>query len=206
MKGRKRKSGERFPGGQLRPSFDRGTERVQALRQRFSAFEGGKGGDHVGDPIGRAWIVGLLENPYVDPAALRDAGRQYAARYWGYWPATVGVGNYLAETRKGGGFGDGEDPRGETFRRLDRLLVDAGSAAHDAVQSLCLDRYWLPDDDPPWVARLINKRMIQSRQPVAGQLPVDADWRHLAAAIEGLLALAGDPSMAPRKGGTKRAA
>lgn len=206
MSGRKRRSGDRFPGGQLRPTFDRGTDRAQELRAKFAIFAGGKGGDHVGDPIGRAWIVGLLENPHVDPAALRDAGRQYAARYWGYWPTVAGVGNYLGETRRGGGFGDPEDPRGATFQRLDMLLSTAGRAAYAAVQDLSLSEHWTPDSDPPWLARLITLRLVEAKAAAVGQLPVRADWAQLEHALAGLLTLAGDASMRPRKGQAKAAA
>lgn len=187
--GRKRKSGDRFPGGKLRALFDRGTERLIESRARFARFHDGKAEQQVFDPIGRAWTVGLLENEHVDPAALRDAGRNYAARYWGYYPTVPGVASYQREGRRGSGPGEVEDPRGEQFQRLDALLRTAGRGAYDAAQSLCLDFYWFPDDDPIWLARLINEKLLLAKAPVAGQLPVAGDRSTMALAIGGLLAI-----------------
>src|SRR3954465_5803883 len=74
--------------------FDHGAAHVQRRASRFASFQDGKATQQLFDPIGRAWAVGLLENARIDPAVLRDAGRDYAARYWNYYPAAVGVANY----------------------------------------------------------------------------------------------------------------
>jgi hypothetical protein len=186
--GRKRKAGDRFPGGKLRALFDRGTERVTENRARFTRFHDGKAEQQVFDPIGRAWAVGLLENDLVDPAALRDAGRNYASRYWGYYPSVVGVANYESDNRRGHS-GGGADPCGEQFQRLDAMLRSAGRNAYDAAQSLCLDFYWFPDDDPLWLGRLINEKMLRARLPVVGFLPRRGDHAMIDLAVEGLLAI-----------------
>jgi hypothetical protein len=166
--------------------FDHGAAHVQRLRGRFAAFQEGKAVQQVFDPIGRAWAVGLLENARLDPAVLRDAGRDYADRYWGYYPRAVGVSNYLDEDRRGGAWAGGEDPGGEWFQKLDALLKAAGRASCDAVHSLCLDYYWFPDDNPAWLERLIAPRLAGQ---AAGQGGAgDADKAR--AAVEGLLALA----------------
>lgn len=191
--GRKRKIGDRFPGGKLKPLFVAGSERVTLNRARFARFHDGKAEQQVFDPIGRAWAVGLLENEHVDPAALRDAGRNYAARYWGYYPEVAGVSNYQGEDRRGSS-GEGDDPRGEQFQRLDALLETAGRAAYSAAQSLCLDHHWFPDEDPIWLGRLINEKLLRARQPVAGQLPFSADRGIMEQALEGLLAITGGPA------------
>lgn len=199
--GRKRKTGDRFPGGRLRAVYDRGNERIIINRARFARFHDGKAEQQVFDPIGRAWAVGLLENDQVDPAALRDAGRNYAARYWGYYPEVAGVANYEGEDRRGGNSAVGEDPRGELFQRLDALLQSAGRQAYSAAQSLCLDQHWFPDDDPMWLARLINERLLRARMPVAGQLPTSTDRQMLILALQGLLAITGTSSNFMRLGG-----
>lgn len=191
--GRPSQSGKRrYKGGKRVPAvaWDYGTEQVQALRVRFAKFQNGKAAQQVHDPIGRAWAVGLLENDRVDPAVLRDAGREYAHRYWGYYPSVVGVANYTGENRQGAGWGDGEDPRGERFQAMDGMLLDAGRRAYAAVQALVVDHFFLPDDNPSWLDRLINVELVKARESVAGGLSRAEDTARLALALDGLLALA----------------
>lgn len=190
--GRPSKSGRRLKSGRradIAP-FDRGAAHIQRLRGRFAAFQDGKAGQQVFDPIGRAWAVGLLENERIDPAVLRDAGRNYAARYWHYYPRPAGVSNYLDEDRGDGSWAGGEDPDGERFRMLDARLKDAGRNAYEAAQSLCLDFYWFPDDNPAWLDRLIAARLAAAQGAGAGSPVVPADAALMRAALEGLLALA----------------
>ena len=80
--GRKKKAGERYACGKLRAAPDRGNDRLVALRDRFRPFMDGKGDQWTGTPIGRAWLVGLLDGRPADPAAIRDAGLSYAERNW----------------------------------------------------------------------------------------------------------------------------
>jgi len=195
--GRRNRSGKRIS---VAP-FDHGAEHIRRLRDRFARFQEGKASQQVFDPLGRAWAVGLLENERIDPAVLRDAGRDYAARYWGYYPCAGGVSNYLDEDRRGrgGGLAAAEDPGGERFRMLDARLKNAGRAAYDAAQSLCLDFYWFPDDNPAWLERLINARLIAAGAAAEGQLGTAGDAAILRAALEGLLALTeGAQKRAPR--------
>ena len=193
-RGRPSQSGrKRYKGGKRVPfqAPDHGTDQVQALRARFAKFQDGKASQQVFDPIGRAWAVGLLENDRVDPAVLRDAGRNYAGRYWGYYPAQQAkIANYVQECRRGKGWGDGEDPMGERFQKLDKALKDAGRIAYNAAQSLCIDKHWFPDENPDWLDRLINVELVKVREKVCGGLSRDEDRRTMAAALEGLLALA----------------
>jgi len=188
-RGRPRLSGERRKNGRrvITPVYDRGSDHVQALRNRFAKFCDGKASQQVYDPIGRAWAVGLLENDRVDPAVLRDAGRRYAQAYWRHYPAPQGVANYEREIRRGNGF-DG----GEKFTSLDRQLEDAGRASYSAVQSLTCDQHWFPDANPAWLDRLINDRLAKAGATVHGQLSVSGDARQLSNALAGLLALAGE--------------
>ena len=189
--GRPSKSGKRTKRGKriAAATFDHGAEHVQRLRARFARFQGGKAGEHVYDPIGRAWAVGLLENKRIDPAVLRDAGREYALLYWAYYPSPDGVSNYQLDVRTGRGFGADEDPGGEHFRRLDAGLKSAGRVSYEAAQSLCLDFYWFPDDNPAWLARLIEARLSAARD-VGANPDAAADEATMRAALEGLLALA----------------
>lgn len=190
-RGRPSKPGKRHKCGKrirLTP-FDHGADHVARARGRFARFQDGKAGSQVFDPIGRAWAVGLLENERVDPAALRDAGRDYAGRYWSYYPGAAGVSNYEAEDRRGRNHGIGLDVAGDRFRAMDRALKDAGRLAYDALQSLVIDTHWLPDDDPLWLGRLIQARM-EGAPPRPDSGPSAGDAALLAHAIEGLLALA----------------
>ena len=190
-RGRPKKAGERTKGGRLKPAHDYGNEKVAALLSIFAPFQGGKAGQWVAaSPIGRAWAVGLLDGFDVDPAAIRDAGLSYAARYWGYYPAPSSVAAYGGESRKGSSCGDGEDPRGETFQRLDLALKGAGRAAYDAVQALVVNGYWAPDENPAWLDRLINERLLRQRGRLDfGALPNRGDIEMLGLAIAGLLTI-----------------
>lgn len=188
--GRKRANRQRFPGGKLKPLFDRGSDRVIAARERFAAFHGGKADQQTFDPIGRAWCVGLLENDRVDPAVLRDAGREYAAAYWAYYEGGAAIVNYEVRLpRSSAPRSAVHDRKGERFQRMDRALRDSGRAAYDAAQGLCVDPYLFPDDDPAWLARLIEARLAGTKRAPASLPPSDADRKRLADAVSGLLAL-----------------
>ncbi len=185
--GRRKLDRQRFPGGKLKPLFDRGSDRTIAARERFARFHQGKADQQVFDPIGRAWCVGLLENERVDPAVLRDAGRRYAAAYWAYYeggPATPRYDGITAATTAPKGAA--HDPGGEAFQRMDRALKDAGRAAYGAVQALCVDGYHFPDEDPAWVGRLVAERL---REIAGARGTTEADRRRMADAVFGLLAL-----------------
>jgi hypothetical protein len=186
-RGRPSKPGKRHKcGKRIRATpFDHGADHVARARSRFARFQDGKAAGQVFDPIGRAWAVGLLENARVDPAALRDAGRDYAGRYWSYYPGAAGISNYEAVDRRGRGLAGGMDVAGDRFRAMDRALKDAGRLAYDAVQRLVVDTHWLPDDDPDWLGRLIRSRMGEG-----DGAPTPEDAALLGRAIEGLLALA----------------
>jgi hypothetical protein len=191
--GRPNKSGRRRLKSGRRADvvpFDHGADHVRRQRDRFARFQDGKATQQVFDPIGRAWAVGLLENARIDPAVLRDAGRDYAARYWNYYPAAVGVANYLDEDRRAAIWPGGEDPGGEIFQKLDAQLKNAGRKSYDAAHSLCLDFYWFPDDNPGWLDRLINARLFVARDAAMGRLDTPADASTMREALEGLLALA----------------
>jgi hypothetical protein len=189
----KRKSGQRTAKGRLKnraTPFDYGNVRVELRSARFARFQDGKAGQQVHDAIGRVWAVGLLENERVDPAALRDAGREYACRYWGYYGTSVGVANYEGDCRRGSGLADGQADRpGELFEAMDERLANAGKAARDAVHALCVDYHFFPDDEPEWASALVNDRFAAKSLSVVGALSVAKDRERLAHAVAGLLAL-----------------
>ncbi len=194
---RKRKSGQRTKSGRLSRSTEAKrippNDRVLEAETRFAPFQGGKAGQWIKAPIGRAWAVGLLDGYDVDAAALRDAGLGYAERYWSHWSSTGPSSNCVAGydgSTGGRGSSDEAQARGERlFNALDQAVTDTGHASRQAVQELTVDCHWFPMDDPPWLARLINERLLRARRPVCGELPRYGDAQRLELAIHGLLAI-----------------
>lgn len=188
---RPKKAGRRTKAGRRIAPHDYGNDKVQARVAAYARFQDGKANQQVHDAIGRAWAAGLLDGYGVDGAAIRDAGRNYAERYWGYYPSAAGVANYEGESRKGSGWGDDQDPRGERFQALDTALRDAGRQAYDAMQSLTVDGHWFPDENPAWLDRLINSQRVDMGLPPLGYsvLATDSDRQKMRLAVSALLAI-----------------
>jgi hypothetical protein len=137
-------------------AHDYGNDRVVARREAFKVFQGGKAGDQLGDAIGRAWAVGLLDGTTQDAAILRDMGRKYAnVRALVFRQTGTAVGE-LEPRSRGTGDGVDKDPVGTLFAKLDGLARAAGSKQRLAMQKLCVDAS--PDEDPEWLGRLIAQR------------------------------------------------
>lgn len=179
------KDGKRLARGRV--AWDYGNDRMVELEHRFAPFQDGKAGQWIKTPIGRAWAVGLLDGFDVDPAAIRDAGLFYAERYWGYWPAAATVGSYDGEDRRGRSWGDDRDRTGKVFQALDAAINSSGRASVAAVHELVIDHHWFPLDDPAWLGRLLNERLLRAKRPVAGELPRPGDMERLRLAVDGLL-------------------
>jgi hypothetical protein len=197
--GRKRKNGLRTSKSNRlsrakTAQWDYGNERMVELEQRFAPFQDGKAGQWIKSPIGRAWAVGLLDGFDVDAAALRDAGLGYAERYWMHWSATGPGTNCVSGYGGASGRSTPSDRavanRERLFNALDRAVSDCGHRSRAAVQELVVDCHWFPTDDPPWLGRLINERLVRARRGVAGELPRLGDRERLELAIHGLLAIA----------------
>lgn len=71
-KGRPRKQGERYPSGKLRPVYDKGSDRIQAMRDRFGTF--------YNSPIGRLYAAGLLGSE-EEALPRYQAGARFARLY-----------------------------------------------------------------------------------------------------------------------------
>lgn len=154
-------------------------------------FQGGKAGDQLGDAIGRAWAVGLLDGTTQDPAILRDKGREYAnLRAIVYRCTGTAVGE-LEPRSRGTGEGAGKDPVGERFAKLDELARNAGSKQRLAMQKLCVDGS--PDENPEWLDRLI--RFEQSARTLSipticdAELPSIRDHMIMAQALAALVSM-----------------
>lgn len=188
--GRKAKSGNRTRGNRLsriQPP-DRGNDKVQERRGVFAVF--GKSRDHAFDPIGRAFACGLLENASVDPEILMFAGREYGDAYWSYFPNPKAVACYGGREPRAANNND-RDGQGEYFQRLDEMLDGAGRGGRDAVHEMVVNMHHFPDENPVWLQRLLNERLVRAGRPVCGMLPMTGDYDRLRLAVEGLLALVG---------------
>jgi hypothetical protein len=200
-RGRPRKAGKRHPSGQLvrTPANDKGNAFVQARKEAFHVFQGGKAEQQLSDAIGRVWAAGLLDGAEYDPAILRDIGRRYGSLYWTeYAEVAVRMGS-LEPQSKGTGSGSWEDPKGEFFATLDALAMSAGREAYDAMHKLCVDEWWFPDAQAGWIDRLINTARIRAKQPVCGQLEMAGDREKLDSAMRCLIAMVAGNKMVVKK-------
>lgn len=71
-RGRPRKQGERHKCGKLKATYDKGTERIQAMRDRFGTF--------YNSPIGRLYAAGLLGSE-EEALPRYQAGARFARLY-----------------------------------------------------------------------------------------------------------------------------
>lgn len=147
-RGRPRKSGARYKSGKLRPVFDKGTERVQALRDRFGA--------NYTTALGRAFEAGLLGEGNEAKTRL-DVGNRFSRLY----SALIQRGRYTCplgkETRSTGSGGENTGTAHE--QENENWLKDAMSTLDREglrpwLDQLILDAYH--DKDPPWLARLLS--------------------------------------------------
>jgi len=180
--GRKRKAGERTASGRLRQAYDYGCDGVQrrrALYARPANDDGKVVEDHTFDAIGRAWSAGLLEIEGKDSAAMRDAGRDYAALFWRIY----GIGKHKDSLSRfvagNGGVGSSDEALEAAFNARNAALRGMGNAIKVAVEKLCLDDPGGSDAGPSWLDRII----FHKRRGVAIDM---ADKNILDCALKGL--------------------
>jgi hypothetical protein len=190
-RGRPRKAGARNAKGRLIVLPDRGNAVVQARQTMFARFQGGRADQQVGDQIGRAWAAGLLDGMERDAAMLRDIGRCYGGLYWHQFAALAPKTGQLERrdrTAANDG-GDGQDNPGEYFAALDGLAHQAGREAVAAMHSLCVDGWWFPDTNAPWIERLIASELRNAGGHGTGAVATAADRATMKAAATALLAM-----------------
>jgi hypothetical protein len=189
-RGRPRKAGARNAKGRLIALPDRGNAVVQARAAMFARFQSGRADQQVGDQIGRAWAAGLLDGMARDAAMLRDIGRRYGGLYWHQFAALAPkTGQLERRDRTAANDGDGRDNPGEYFATLDALAHKAGREAVAAMHSLCVDGWWFPDTDAPWIERLIASAMRDAGGRGTDDAATAADRAKLSAAATALLAM-----------------
>ena len=194
-RGRPSQPGKRKPSGRLRSgaaAIDYGNDRVQARRAVFAVFQGGKAGNELGDPIGKAWAAGLLEGFSADSQALRDAGRDFG-QLWRSCFGDLDIRNFSSERLAGSrglrAVSSAEPSSAERrFERMKAIVGTHGRNCREAFYGLCVD-YQDSDNVPPFVERLINERLALKGSRVAGTLPIRGDRDRLERAVEILEAL-----------------
>jgi hypothetical protein len=160
------------------------------MRAAFAVFQGGKAGNELGDAIGKAWAVGLLEGFGADSQAMRDSGRDYGQlrrRCYG----ALDLRTSSLERRARAAPAPAASTRSAAERRFERMdsIVSAfPRLSREAFYGLCSD-YQDSDNLPPFVERLINERVVLKGRPPAGTLPIRGDREKLERAGEILRAL-----------------
>jgi len=189
-RGRPRKAGARNAKGRLILLPDRGNIRVQARVAAFARFQSGRADEQVIDQIGRAWAVGLLDGFGIDPAMLRDIGRRYGGLYWHEFAAMAPkTGQWERRDRAAANDARWEDNPGEYFARLDALARSAGREAVAAMHGLCVDGWWFPDTNAPWIERLINAAIRDTGGHPLGDLAGPSDRARMQSAADALAAM-----------------
>jgi hypothetical protein len=189
-RGRPRKAGPRNAKGRLIALPDRGNVVVQARSLAFARFQGGRADQQVGDQIGRAWAAGLLDGQARDAAILRDIGRRYGGLYWHQFALLAPkTGQLERRDRAAANDAGWEDGSGDYFAKLDALARTAGREAVAAMHALCVDGWWFPDTNAPWVERLINSAIQDAGGRASGALATTADREKAKVAVEALLAM-----------------
>ncbi len=195
-RGRPRKAGIRNAKGRLIVVPDRGNDRVVARTLSFARFHRAGADQQLVDQIGRVWTAGLLDGRCCDGAMLRDIGRRYASLYWHQFAALAPKTMQL-ERRDRAAANDAawDDKPGEYFGRLEEAARAAGRDAVTAMHALCVDGWWFPDTDAPWIDRLIRSAMYDAGGPAEETVATNADRLKLDAAMRALEAMVGGKAM-----------
>ncbi|WP_230770669.1 hypothetical protein [Sphingomonas sp. Leaf4] len=148
------------------------------------------------DPIGRAWLAGLLDGmPDATSNDLRDAGRRFAMLYWRKLPGTSPVSSLYARMVSGlvdelpAGVdreqliedADARDERQEAaLNRILAALKDAGRDVRKATDEVTLDPF--ADAGPRWLDWLIAARK-DALPALSGAISRQMTLHHLMATM-----------------------
>jgi len=188
--GRKRKVGDRYPSGKLKPAFDRGCEGVQRrtaiytpasanVREAQKEKDRLRASTETFDAIGRAMVNGLLDGRDLDATFLCAAGRDYI-KTGRFLFDDKGLQDSLGKLQPKEGGGPLSDETQEAIERKFDIkrakLTQCSSAAKICMMSLLAPRE--TDCGPDWLDRLI----------FGNGSTMDA--RRMEAALDGLEAIA----------------
>ncbi|WP_016745758.1 hypothetical protein [Rhizorhabdus wittichii] len=199
--GRKRKSGDRYPSGDLRRAPDRGTPELRLQRalgtglltsDQSKLWANGNAKDaaeglstsarHGVDAVGRAHVAGFLQHPDKTGDQLVDAGRLLFKLYWAHYSDLRGmaVSSFYRALVSGGAIRGGASDDGGRWERIEEalnvrlsMLDKCGRDVRGAVTSLCIDQHF--DAGPAWLDRL-----IAAKTPGRAKLRADSpevEWR-----------------------------
>ena len=162
-RGRKRKKGLREPNGRLSRAkhppvtFDKGTERVQAMQALY--------GQDGADAIGRAYRAGLLGNG-SEAKAMLDTARKISNAYWQAYE----TGRYtctLADRQSGSVVDLDHERIRKREEWISEVLDFVAAMGHDvrrAFEQLVIDVH--PDQGPPWLDGLLWADQHNKRQDI----------------------------------------
>lgn len=172
-----------------RTPHDYGNAYVQARADRFRMF---RGDSSIGDEMtcaGRLMLVGAFDGLADSPESILASLLAYQHGYWGNYGGGPKIATYERQDRSHDG--RWEDPHGEWFQNMDRILRGCGHQTRIAVHQVTVDRHFFPDEDVSWASRIINSRFMDKKLPVAGELACDSDWAMLELLRLGASALTG---------------
>ena len=187
-RGRKRKSGPRYPSGKLRQVHDYGNARVQAHREIYFRHGNVKASDDLHSALGQAHAAGLLEGTRVDGRALLEHGREWHRLY----RATFGGSVRTCDLERVGRTVQSLADTGADRRYLDWAEIVAQLTA---LERRCLNLVCVEYGDswtlPPFLERLVNRWKARQRPPLyaGGYLPIRGDEAKMDALKAALLAL-----------------
>jgi hypothetical protein len=175
-RGRKRKTGPRTKSGRLStagiPRIDRGNDRAAAMQARY--------GSNGSDAIGRCYERGLMGSGQ-DANAMLDTARAIFRAYWAWY--SVGPVRCSLADRNGAMVEMDQEREDRQEAWLLQMLTIADGHDRNARGSRALfDQLVIdinPDDGPPWLNRLIERK------------PMSTDWDRLACALDTLADCAG---------------
>ncbi len=186
--GRKKKSGDRYPSGKLKPARDEGNARVLAHRTFYLRHGQVRAGDDLDCALGQAHALGLLAGTRVDGRVLREHGKEWCRLY----RATFGGGVQTRNLERIGRStpSDAVTATDLRYRSWAAVVATLGARERECLNLVCVE-YGEGWDLPPFLERLINGWKARQRPPLydGAYLPVRGDQQRLEALKSALLAI-----------------
>ncbi len=189
-KGRRKKGGDRYPCGKLRPVRDGGNDRVRAHREPYLVHGQVKASDDLDCALGQAHAAGLLEGTDVDGRVLLEHGREWHRLHRSQFGGGVRTVNFERVDRSAPDLAvNGSDLR---YRHWSRIVARLGAAERRVLRLTCIEHGdgWAL---PLFLERLVNGWKARQRPSLyaGSELPIEADHEALEQLKSALLALVG---------------